>query len=237
MTTKIEIPVDEAGIGRGMFQIEQRVPVRMLLDTSASMAAVSPSKFEFARKLAAALCYVALVRLDSVTVHPFASALERKFVAFGGRHRFSPVMNYLASLIAQGPSDAHEVIRQFISLHPQRGLLIVISDFLDERGCEQPLKYLADFGHELLLVHVWADEDRTPPWAGELELRDAETGERLKIQVDEAARERYTSNFDQYAAGLRKLALRNSGRYVGLPASMPLEDAIFGPLIRAQSIA
>ena len=35
-----------------MFQIEPRVPVRMLLDTSASMAAVSPQKFEYAMKLA-----------------------------------------------------------------------------------------------------------------------------------------------------------------------------------------
>ncbi len=33
----------------------------------------------------------------------------------------------------------------------------------------------ADFGHELMLLHVWADEDREPPWDGELELEDAET--------------------------------------------------------------
>src|SRR5205085_11306955 len=44
-----------------MFQIEPRVPVRMMVDTSASMSATSDQKFEYARKLAAALCYVALV--------------------------------------------------------------------------------------------------------------------------------------------------------------------------------
>src|SRR5258708_8606842 len=37
-----------------MFQIEPRVPVRMLIDTSASMSATSEPKFEYACKLGAA---------------------------------------------------------------------------------------------------------------------------------------------------------------------------------------
>src|SRR6266550_352477 len=59
-----------------MFQIEPRVPVRLLLDTSASMAAVSSQKFEYARKLAGALCYVGLVRLDSIEIHGFANRMH-----------------------------------------------------------------------------------------------------------------------------------------------------------------
>src|SRR5450759_99198 len=49
-----------------MFQVEPRVPIRLLLDTSASMAADGGPKFDFARKLAGALCYVGLVRLDAI---------------------------------------------------------------------------------------------------------------------------------------------------------------------------
>src|SRR5690349_2214695 len=45
-----------------MFQVEPRVPVRLLLDSSASMTAGAGSgdftKFDYARKLAAALVYV-----------------------------------------------------------------------------------------------------------------------------------------------------------------------------------
>src|SRR5438094_2533842 len=44
-----------------MFQIEPRVPVRFLIDTSVSMSAVNPEKFNYARKLAGALPYVELV--------------------------------------------------------------------------------------------------------------------------------------------------------------------------------
>src|SRR6202047_3420638 len=43
-----------------MFQVEPRVPVRMLVDVSASMMAFGGQKFDYARKLAASLCYVGL---------------------------------------------------------------------------------------------------------------------------------------------------------------------------------
>ena len=112
--------------------------------------------------------------------------------AAGGRHRFSPVMDYLAGLQTAGRTGMLEMVRQFIGLYSQRGLLIIISDFLDDDGCERALHHLADFGHELLLVQVWAEEDRNPPWTGELDLADAESGAKLKIQVDEEARARYT---------------------------------------------
>ncbi len=220
-----------------MFQVEPRVPVRLLLDVSQSMTTISSQKFDFARKLAAALCYVALVRLDSITIHPFSDGLAPKFVCSGGRHRFSPVMEYLEGLQASGRTSYFEAVRQFISAHSQRGLLVIISDFLDDRGCDQPLKYLADFGHELMLIHVWAEEDRTPPWTGEIDLTDAETGNRLRIQVDEAARARYTSGFDEFARALQRLAMMSNGRYVGVSTSTAVEDLVFGPLMRLGSIA
>ena len=77
--------------------------------------------------------------------------------------------------------------------------MLVISDFLDDEDCEKPLQFLADFGHELMLLHVWADEDREPPWDGELELEDAETGQHVELAFDAEARARYTAEFDAYA--------------------------------------
>jgi len=220
-----------------MFQVEPRVPVRMLVDTSESMNSEAGVKFQYARQLAAALCYVGLVRLDTIALRPFASRLGEGMMCGGGRHRFSPVMDYLSGLKTGGKTDYLEVVRQFISTHPQRGLLIIISDFLDDAGCERPLQYLADFGHELLLVQVWSEEDRTPPWLGDLDLVDAETDARLQLQFDEAARESYTHGFDDYAHGLQQLALRNGGRYVGVSTVMAIEDIVFGSLVRSRVIA
>ena len=218
------------------FQVEPKVPVRLLVDVSVSMnveAGSGPAKFDYARKLAAALIYIGLVRLDSIVVQPFGSRLLRPFLCSGGRHRFQPVENYLRELRVAGDTDFHELAREFLGAYPQRGLTVILSDFLDEGNCLAALQYMADFGHELLLVHLWTAEERAPTLAGEVELIDAESGAHTTISIDEAARRAYTKAFEDYADALRKVALRNGGRYVGLSTDIPLDEAIFGPLTMA----
>lgn len=219
-----------------MFQLEPRIPVRILLDVSDSMETGATSKFFYARQLAGALCYVGLVRLDSICLQPFGAKLGDAFVASGGRHRFQPASNFLSGLRPGGVTNFLDVSKAFISKYPQRGLVIVISDFLDDHDCEKPLQFLSDFGHELILVQVYADEDREPPWDGELEIEDAETGQRLELAFDPESRARYTAEFDEYSEHLRRLALRNQGRYLSVSTSVPIEQAIFGSFLHSGAL-
>jgi uncharacterized protein (DUF58 family) len=223
-----------------MFQIEPRVPVRLLLDTSESMAA-GPSgpenKFEYAVRLAASFCYVGLVRLDTIEVLPFAGDLHEGKVCGGGRQNFSPLSQFLQTVKPAGTTHFLKVVKQFLNEYPQRGLVIVISDFLDEEGCEKALQYLSDYGNELMLIQLWSPEDREPRYAGEFDLVDAETSSRLHIHIDADARRKYTEAFDQFAASIKTVAFRNNGRYAGLPTSIPVDDAIFGSLMKSQVIA
>lgn len=219
-----------------LFQTEPRVPVRLLLDHSASMGTAGGEKALYAKRLAAALSYVGLVRLDAMSIVPFASHLGEHMVSSGGRHRFSPVASFLESIETAGPTDFVQVSREFASNYLQRGLLILISDFLDDGDCIRPLQYLAEFGHELLLIQVYAPEDRVPPYEGELDIEDAETGAKLLLSFDAAARRDYTAAFDEYSEALQKVAERNGGRYVAIATDMPLEDALFGPIMRASVV-
>jgi uncharacterized protein (DUF58 family) len=223
-----------------MFQVEPRVPVRLLLDTSASMTAGSPpghaNKFDYARKLTAALAYIGLVRLDNILLQPFSSRLHDPYLCSGGRHRFQPAETYLRRLKAEGKTDYFALAREYLSTYSQRGLTIIVSDFLDDADCFHPLQYMADFGHELLLIQVWGAEDREPSGEGELELIDAESDAHLKIALDDQSRAAYTSAFDEHAEQIKRLALRNGGRYAGLSTQVPIEDAVFGPLVRTQSL-
>ena len=221
-----------------MFQVEPRVPVRLMIDISSSMAAGAgsgdSSKFEYARRLAAALVYIGLVRLDSILLQPFSSRLHGPFLCSGGRHRFQLAETYLRELRPGGKTNYFETARQYLSTYPQRGLTIVISDFLDDADCTHPLQYMADFGHELLLIQLWGEEDRCPAANGDVELIDAESGEHVRIALDDEALEAYTKAFDGHADDIRKLAMRNGGRYAGLSTHMPIEEAIFGPLKMAR---
>src|SRR5207302_920108 len=80
--------------------------------------------------------------------------LTRRMFCSGGRHRFTGVMDSITGLTSGGATDYLAVTREFIGAYSQRGLLIIISDFLDDNGCERALQYLSDYGHELMLLQV-----------------------------------------------------------------------------------
>lgn len=218
-----------------MFQVEPRTPIRLLLDSSLSMTATpSPNagetKFEFARRLAAALTYVGLVRHDSILLQPFHERLDDAHLASGGRHRYGPVNDFLSGLQPAGRTSFFEIARQFISAYPKPGLLVILSDFLDDADILKPLQYLTDFGHELLIIQIWAESDRTPGMDGDVTLTDAETGSDLELSLDATARAAYTEAFDRYSGALENLALRAGGRYSGFSTSVPLQEAILTAL-------
>ncbi|MEJ5368936.1 MAG: DUF58 domain-containing protein [Bryobacteraceae bacterium] len=217
-----------------MFQTEPRTPIRMLLDISPSMTASpspgDPDKFLYARRLAAALTYVALVRHDTVILLPYHERLGDPCTASGGRHRFGPVNDFLAELEPAGRSNLLQTARQFISNYPKPGLLVILSDFLDEGDVLKPLQYLADFGHELLAVHIYTESERAPSLSGETTLEDSETGAQLQLSLDPAACRAYTEAFDLYASAIEHLVLRAGGRYAAFSTSIPLDDAILEAL-------
>ena len=215
-----------------MFQVEPRIPVRLLLDVSESME----TKFDYARRLAASLVYIGLVRLDTITIQPFSDSLTESFTCGGGRHRFLPAARFLTELKQSGRTNYLAVAKEFASEYPQRGLVIVISDFLDDGDVEKPLQYLADFGHELTLIQLWSPEDREPTWEGELELEDMETGAHMELAADDKVLNAYRDAFDAYSRKLNDLANRTGGRYVGLPSSTRVEEAIFESLMRVGAV-
>lgn len=217
-----------------MFQVEPRTPVRLLLDASGSMTAGEPgaalSKFDYARKLAAALVYVGLVRHDTILVQPFHEKFDDAFLASGGRRRFGPAADYLTSIAPRGRASFLEMSRLAVNAWQKPGLLVILSDFLDDGDALKALQYLADFGHELLLVQLWTPFDRDPGHAGEVSLVDAETGTRVEMALDDAARRRYVEAFERYSGAIEDLAARSGGRYAGFPTTLPLEEAIFNAL-------
>ncbi len=213
-----------------VFQMEPHIPIRVMLDVSASMGLGNPSKHLYMQQLAAALTYVGVVRLETMQLIPFSSRLHEDAVAGGGRHRFAPVVDFLSGLKPEGRSDVSTVIPQFANRYLQRGLLIVISDFFDKDDLLKQWQSLALLGHELFLIHLASEEDRNPPWQGLLEVVDAETGEARQMHFDDEARRLYTESFDAFFGEFERMALRNEGRYVFVDTSMPVDEVLFGAL-------
>ena len=77
-----------------IYETEQHIPVRILLDRSESMdfGDEGESKFLYAQRLAATFAYLALLHLDTTAVIPFADRLQKPLVVSGGRERLWPVL-------------------------------------------------------------------------------------------------------------------------------------------------
>ena len=62
-----------------LFDEERDLSIYLMLDVSRSM--VEPAKFDMARRIAAALCYVGLAHLDRLTIIPFGRRSRPRIVA------------------------------------------------------------------------------------------------------------------------------------------------------------
>lgn len=68
----------------------------------------------------------------------------------------------------------------------RRGIAVVISDFMTDRGIEDTVKLLQQKKQEVLLVQVLSKEEEEPKVGGAVRLVDAETGESRDLELNEA---------------------------------------------------
>ena len=203
-----------------MFQVEPRVPVRMLIDMSESMMAHGAEKFDYARRLRRRSVMSGWCGWTVSRSTAFRNRLTHRMFSHRRAARISAVMDAIAAMEAGGRTDYLAMVREFIGTYSQRGLVIIISDFLDDQGCDKRAAVPGGFR---------ARTDAAAGLGGRRSRaavgRRAGTARRrnraaMKLDFDEEARERYTHAFDEYcrscsgwrcaaAAGMRVCRLRS----------------------------
>lgn len=207
-----------------LFDEERDLPIYLMLDTSRSMA--EPAKFDMARQIAAALCYIGLVHLDKLTLLPFGQGLGRESSPGRGKGRIFRVFEQLEQMETGGPTDLRESFKEFASRPRQMGLTVVISDFLDPGGFESGLKILRTIGHDVFVVHVASKRDRDPGAFGELRFVDAETGDLREVDVTPRLASAYVRAWDAHARDLARFCARYAIGYVRADAERPFDEII-----------
>ena len=81
---------------------EEDLHVHFLLDASKSMGFGEPSKLMHAKRIIAALAYVALGGLDQVQVSVFRDALDEQFQPCRGKAQIFPLFEFLSAVEADG---------------------------------------------------------------------------------------------------------------------------------------
>jgi uncharacterized protein (DUF58 family) len=207
-----------------LFDEERDLPIYLFLDTSRSMAI--GGKFDLARRVAAALCYIGLVHLDRVTVASFSTHMAPEIVPGRGRSRIFGLLDRLDALEAAGGTDLFRTVRGFAARSRARGVAVVISDFLDPTGVEPSLRMLSALGHDVFVVHVQAARDGEVSPLGEVRIVDVESGESRDVDLTPGLVASYRHAWQQQVDALKSVCGRYRLAYLPAPVSDPFEDVI-----------
>ena len=218
-----------------LFDEEQDLPIYLFIDASRSM--IEPAKFDQARRIAAALCYIGLAHLDRVTILPFGAGLADETMPGRGKGRIFRVFEMLEQMEAKGETDLKGAFTAFASRTRQAGLAVVISDFLDPKGFEPGLKILASMGHDVFVVHVASQADRDPGALGEVRFVDAETGELRDIDVTPGLADAYGAAWQVHADELESFCGRYDLGYIRADAEAPFEQIILTTFRKGRFLA
>ncbi len=204
------------------FQEEEDLHVYILLDASPSMLTGHPSKFDYARRLSAALAYIALADLDRVGIYAYADEIIDVLPMTRGKDRVLAVLRFLDNLKTAGvKTDLARVVRGLVHRAQRTGLVVIISDLFDQDGFKQGIDLLRHRRFEPHVIQLHAPEEANPQILGDVELEEVETGARRKLTVTERKLRQYQELFQAFLGEIdlycRTYSLSNTRTTTDLP--------------------
>ena len=211
-----------------LFHEEADLLVHLILDTSASMAMGSApnarrrrrrgssgnagaalseptSKFDHARRIAAALGHLSLANLDRVAVWTASDAPPRSLPVIRGMAQRNRLLEFLAATRPAGRADLARTADTLAARRAGRGVAVLLSDFIDVGDLARALDRLRFAGIDCYAVQVLAPEEIDPPYRGRVDLTDAETAEATRFRVTPELRAAYLTELAERFEALERL--------------------------------
>jgi uncharacterized protein (DUF58 family) len=159
------------------YEEETNLKAYLVVDSSGSMgyAGRTVSKLEHARRLAAALAYLAISQRDAVGLVTFDRAIRAMIPARSAPGHFSVVCKTLEEARPGGEAPLSGILHALADQVRRRGLVIVVSDGFDELDAlTSALRHLRHRHHEVLFFHTLAPEEEEFPFRRPARFRDLE---------------------------------------------------------------
>ena len=209
------------------YEAETNMPVRFLLDTSRSMFFQSEeaamSKFDYAATVVATLAYLLMQQKDTFGLVLFDERVRSVLPARGSGGHFRSVLDAMANATAGGKTDISGALLAIAPQVKQRGLVVVVSDFVDETDrLGSGLGQMSFLGQDVILFHVEDPVERDFPFAGQtIFLGPEEEGKLLCEPRD--LRRAYLAERRRHLAGIRETALRFGYELEDMPTDARLD--------------
>ena len=207
------------------YEEETNMTCTVLLDASASMGyrAGKLSKFEYGCFLAAALMYLMVRQNDQVGLAVFDTQIRERIPPRSSPAHLKRMLDRMEQIKPGGETGAAAPLHAIASSLKRRGLVIVISDLLDDpEAVLNGLQHFRHDRHEVIVFNVFDRAEAEFPFRGLIEFRDMETRRKLQLRA-EVIREEYLAKFNDFLDRYRREAARTGIDYQVVSTDVPFE--------------
>ncbi len=209
-----------------LFEEEEDLWIYFLLDGSGSMRFGRPAKFDYARRVVAALAYVGLANLDRVSIACFGDGLGARLDPTRGKGQIFKVLDFLRAARADGRTATAQSLQAFVHRSKRRGLAVVVSDLYDPAGYEQGLDFLRFHRFDPYVIHLADPAEARPELKGDVELVDAETGAVRNVTVTPRVLARFARAHEAWLRRAEEFARSHALPYFRAPIDVPFEELV-----------
>ncbi len=209
-----------------LFLEEEDLHFYALIDTSGSMEFGEPTKFHFAKQLAAALGFIGLCRADRVKIESLGTSSRKPGPTLRGRASLWRMQEYLDGIETGGNVSLAEGVRNFCLRNTGKGILVLITDLMDKAGYEKALRFLVTQQMDVYLLHVLCPEELNPEIKGDLKLIDCEDDDVAEITVSRPLMDKYKRTLASFVDGARDFCTRRGMSYLMVSTETPVETLV-----------
>lgn len=217
-----------------LFEDETNLRAFILLDCSQSMDFRSGqlSKLEYGSYLAAALTYLLLRQNDAVGLVMFDHEVRTFLPAKARPTQLRRVLDVLDQTDSRGDTDVGATLHQIAERIKRRGLLILISDLIDDEAkIASGLQHFRHNHHEVLVFHVMDDAELTFPYERLTRFKDMEGAGRV-VANPKSLRARYLSRINAFTERIKNICFEKKIGYNLINTNQPYDVALASYLDR-----
>ncbi len=221
------------------YEAETNMPVRFLLDTSRSMFFKSPeaamSKFEYAATIIATVAYLLMQQKDAFGLVLFDEKVRAMLAPKGSGAHFRTVLRAMTEAAEGGKTDIANALRTLAPQLKQRGIVVVVSDFIAETDrFGDGLGQMSFLGQDVVLFHVEDPVEREFPFAGQTIFLGLEQEGKLLCEPRDLRRA-YLAERRRHLDSIREVCLRFGYDFEDMPTDARLDTILSGFLSLRQA--
>ena len=193
-----------------LYEDETNLRATILLDCSKSMDFRGPgqdglTKLQWGSYLAAALTYLLIRQNDAVGLMLFDTEVRAYIPPKAHPTQFRRILDVLDNVQVGGETDCGTVLHEAADRLKRRGLVILISDLIDDEAkIASGLQHFRHNNHEVLLFHTMDDAELTFPFERITRFQDMEGAGRVVVNPN-SLRKRYLSRIQAFTENLENV--------------------------------